>query len=114
MNIWRSFQEDSGKGAAGPAFAFKQLMRSISQVKTNIENLLKNHFAASLKELEMNVNELISAIAGSISKDLMALLEPQVSLILSGKRPIFKAGEIANLKVAESFQTALFLITNFA
>ena len=51
-------------------------MRSISQVKTNVENLLKNHFAASLKELDMNVNDLISDIASSISKDLMTLLEP--------------------------------------
>ena len=89
MNIWKSFQEDSGKGAAGPALAFKQLMSSISQVKTNVESLLKNHFADSLKELEINVNDLIAAIAGSISKDLMALLEPQVSLLLSGKRPAF-------------------------
>jgi hypothetical protein len=34
--ILRNFQEESGKGAAGPARAFKQLMRSISEVKTII------------------------------------------------------------------------------
>jgi hypothetical protein len=47
--------------------------------------LLKNKFAASLEELEINVTELITAIAGSISKDLMALLEPHVTLLFSGK-----------------------------
>ena len=97
-NILRSFQEESGRGAAGPAIAFKQLLRSISQVKTNVEYLLKNQFAASLKELEINVNELISAIAGSISNDLMALLEPQVSLLLSGKRQRFMLWRLLTLK----------------
>ena len=86
-NILRSFQEERGQGAAGPAIAFQSLMRSISQVKTNVENLLKNHFAASLKELDMNLNDLITAIVGSISKDLMTLLEPHAPLLLSGKRP---------------------------
>ena len=65
-------------------------MRSISQVKTNFESLLKNNFAASLKELEMNVNDLISAIAGMISRDLMDLLEPQVSLLSRGKHLCFR------------------------
>ena len=66
---------------------FQQLMSSISQVKTNLEVLLKNQFASSLKELDTNLNDLISAIVKSISKDLESLFEPQVPLLLSGKRP---------------------------
>ena len=62
-------------------------MRSISKVKTNVENLLKNHSAATLKELDMIVNELITTIADSISKDLITLLEPHAPLLLCGKRP---------------------------
>ncbi len=75
-NILTNFQEERGEGAAGPALAFQQLMRSISQVKTNVENLLRNQFAASFKELDMNVCDLISAIVSSISRDLLANLEP--------------------------------------
>jgi hypothetical protein len=50
-NILKNFQEEKGEGTAGPALAFQELMRSISQVKSNIENLLNNQFAASFKEL---------------------------------------------------------------
>jgi len=86
-NILGSFQEERGQGAAGPALAFQSLMRLITQVKTNVESLLKNQTAASLKELEMNVNDLITDISSSISKDLMAVMEPQAPMLLSGKRP---------------------------
>jgi hypothetical protein len=61
-------------------------MRSISQVKTNVEILMKSQFATSLRELEKNMNDLISELVGSISRDLMELLEPEAPLLLSGKR----------------------------
>jgi hypothetical protein len=61
-------------------------MRSISQVKTNFEILLKSQFATSLRELVTTVNDHISAIVGSISRDLVDLLEPEAPLLLSGKR----------------------------
>jgi hypothetical protein len=63
----------------------------------------------------MIVNDLISAICGSISKDLMAFTEPQVSLLLNGNLlPTFKAADTANIKVVESLQTAMNLMEKFA
>ena len=75
--------------------------------------MLKNHSAAPLKELDMNMNDIIMAIANSISKDLMAILEPQAPLLLSGKRPTYYTPETTSPEV-ETFQIALNLIGNFA
>jgi hypothetical protein len=47
---------------------------------------MKSQFATSLRELEKNMNDLISELVGSISRDLMELLEPEAPLLLSGKR----------------------------
>lgn len=57
--ILSNFLEEKGQGGKGPDFAFKQLMRSISQVKTNVELLLNNQFASSLRELDMIMSEFI-------------------------------------------------------
>ena len=60
-------------------------MQSIVQVRANIEKLLKEPIAASMKELEMNVNDLISNIVRSIQRDLKVLLEPHVPFLHNGK-----------------------------
>ena len=58
-NIISNFLGEKGQGARGPDFDFKQLMRSISQVKTNVELILKNQYASSLNELDIKVSEFI-------------------------------------------------------
>ena len=90
-NILRNYEEEKREDAARPALAFQLLMRSISQIRTNVEILLKDQIATSLKELEKNVNDNISAISGSISRDLMELLEQQAPLILIGKDSSFQS-----------------------
>jgi hypothetical protein len=75
--------------------------------------LLKKNIAAASKELDMIVNQLIGDIASSISKDLMIILDPQVTLLISGNYSTSLAPERANLE-NETIKTALNLIGNFA
>jgi hypothetical protein len=58
-NILRNFEEEKIEDAARPALAFQLLMRSISQIRANVEILLKNQIATSLRELETNLNDNI-------------------------------------------------------
>jgi hypothetical protein len=59
-------------------------MYSIIQVRTNVEKLLKDQIAASMKELEMNVSDLISKITRSIQRDLTVLLKAHVPFLNNG------------------------------
>jgi hypothetical protein len=59
-NILTNFQdEQQGNGDKKPGQAFSQLMLRSEQVKTNVENMLKDQIASSLGDLDIIVKKFI-------------------------------------------------------
>jgi superoxide dismutase len=60
MNILRNFMdEQEGNGGQRPAHTFNQLMLSMNQVKTNVENMLADQITESMGDLDVIVKKFI-------------------------------------------------------